>query len=588
MLSFLLGDNMLTEKEEKELQELLELEVKEKEQRNDIYATYRQFKGRYSVLIGGSGSGKSYEIADKHIDRIVREDRHRILCCRAEQKQISESQVPLIVDRIKARYEESYNNNQWKINLSKGHESITYLPNGNTFIFWGLDDPRKLKSIFDITSVWMEESDQSTSAAVRELDRRLRGYQGKNKNGTEKYMQISFSFNPVSVLSYLKLMFFDNKEDNQIMLHGEQSFTDCEYWRSFVNPDFNEKITYFDEKEKKNKTKYKYNTLVMHSTYLDNKFIDDNYASTLEKQKKDELEEYNVYALGQWGITGGTYFDKAAVNQRIMENPKPIKKGYFEYKVGYDKEFGVKTIESYEFISDLNGYISIYEHPLDNYPYVLSGDTAGEGSDYNTGILTNNVTGIEAASVRVANDEDLYAEQMLCLGMMYNEALIGIEVNFSTRPMKIVSTDFGYSNCYYREQAPDSISGAIVKKIGWLTTGSRSGGGTRPVILGMLRTLVREECHKVNSMDTLNEMTTFVKDDKGKPVAAQGMHDDMVIAWAINLGIRGQQTTEVTIKEYDINWSKIPQDLVEDYERANDKWKRIILESWRKQGLFKQ
>ena len=124
---------------------------KRKAARNEIFEAYRQFKGRYAVLVGGSGSGKSYEIADKHLDRVVQEDDHRILCSRAEQKQISESQVPLIVSRIKARYENSYNAGQWKINLSKGHESITYLPNGNSFIFWGLDDPDKLKSIFDIS-----------------------------------------------------------------------------------------------------------------------------------------------------------------------------------------------------------------------------------------------------------------------------------------------------------------------------------------------------------------------------------------------------------------------------------------------------
>ena len=38
------------------------------------------------------------------------------------------------------------------------------------------------------------------------------------------------------------------------------------------------------------------------------------------------------------------------------------------------KEIGVKN--------DENGFIDIFEEPKRNYPYVLSGDTAGEGSDY--------------------------------------------------------------------------------------------------------------------------------------------------------------------------------------------------------------
>jgi phage terminase large subunit len=177
---------------------------------------------------------------------------------------------------------------------------------------------------------------------------------------------------------------------------------------------------------------------------------------------------------------------------------------------------------------------------------------------------------------------------MLCLGKMYNNALIGLEMNFSSRPMKIISEDFNYPNCYNREEAPDSYSGNIVKKIGWLTTGSRSGGGTRPVILGMLRTLVREEVYKINSIETLQEMTSFVKNEKGKAEAANGCHDDMIIAWAINLGIRGQQDNTAKIKEYDIDWNALPSDLLEDYERANDEWKKIILDRWRQQGLFKR
>ena len=144
---------MTRKEKERQLLLLRELE-RRKGSRNEIYEAYRRFKGRYAVLIGGSGSGKSYEAADKHIDRVTKEDNHRILCCRAEQKQISESMVPLIVDRIKKRS----NLDLWKINLSKGNESITYLPNGNKFIFWGLDDPDKLRSIFDISSVWINES----------------------------------------------------------------------------------------------------------------------------------------------------------------------------------------------------------------------------------------------------------------------------------------------------------------------------------------------------------------------------------------------------------------------------------------------
>ena len=328
-----------------------------KAQRNEIYELYRQFKGRYAVLIGGSGSGKSYEVADKHIDRMVNEDGHRILCCRSEQKQISESQVPLIVSRIKARYEESYVANEWKINLSKGHESITYLPKGNTFIFWGLDDAEKLKSIFDITSIWLEEADQIEPAALRELERRLRGYQGFNKNGTEKYKQISFSFNPVHETCWIKEMYFDRKESHQLMIRGKQSFEDCLYYKDIEISNLNEKILIWDDKLKKDIERYKVNTLVMHSTYLDNKFIDDAYSQTLLKQQEDNPEEFNVYALGQWGMYGNCFFKEFRKDIHVIE-PFKIPEYWNRYT---SKDYGLDMLANLWIAIDTQGNAYVYK-----------------------------------------------------------------------------------------------------------------------------------------------------------------------------------------------------------------------------------
>jgi phage terminase large subunit len=347
---------MRTAQEDIELIRLLELDKRERESRNEIYEAYRQFKGRYAVLIGGSGSGKSYEIADKHLDRVVKESDHRILCSRAEQKQISESQVPLIVSRIKARYTNSYNANQWKINLSKGHESITYLPNGNSFIFWGLDDPDKLKSIFDISSAWLEEADQIDDASLREIERRLRGYQGKNKNGTEKYKQISFSFNPVHETCYIKPLFFDNKEDGQLMLCGEQPFDDCTYYKTTL-PDFNEKIKVWDINLKREVERYKVNTLIIHSTYLDNRFIDDTYSQVLLKMKKDSPEEYNVYALGQWGSYGNRFFKEFSKNIHVIE-PHEIPSHWDRFT---SKDYGLDMLANLWFTVDTEGNVEVYK-----------------------------------------------------------------------------------------------------------------------------------------------------------------------------------------------------------------------------------
>lgn len=419
------------EQKQAEYIRLMEAELEIKRTRNDIFEAYREFRGRYAVLIGGSGSGKSYEIADKLVDRIVHEDGHRILCVRAQLKQVRQSQIPLIESRIDRRYDIR----DFKINRSLGNESIVYKPNGNEFLFWGLDDPGKLKSIFDITSDWIEEADQTTDAALREINRRLRGYQGTNSNGTPKYMQHSLSFNPVSVLSWLNDRFFKRKKANQIMLHGQIPFTDCKQYLSAL----------YDLKRT--------DTLVIHSTFLDNKFIDAEYESVLRELKEFDEDEYNVYALGMWGVSGGIYFDATNVNARIMANPQPIKQGYFEYAwndpESFDKIIGGfaydldedenverRLSRDIKWIDDPSGPIKLFTEPIFGHPYVAGGDTAGEGSDYNTGAFTDNTTGADVASLRTLMDEDEYARQMYCLGRYYNDALMAIETNFSTHPVK--------------------------------------------------------------------------------------------------------------------------------------------------------
>ncbi len=90
------------------------------------------------IFITGN-SGKSYEVADLVIDRIVHETRdkvgqaHRILCIRNERKQVSESQFPLLRSRALTRYPDL----DWEVNRAQGNERISY--NGNEIIFAGLD-----------------------------------------------------------------------------------------------------------------------------------------------------------------------------------------------------------------------------------------------------------------------------------------------------------------------------------------------------------------------------------------------------------------------------------------------------------------
>lgn len=115
---------------------------------------------RHNRVFVTKNSGKSYAAADKIIDRIIQEDNHRILCVRAERKQVSDSQFPLLKSRIVKRYPKLYQQGKFKINEAKGLESITFLDNDNNILFAGLDDVEKLKSIYDISSIWVNKMAQ--------------------------------------------------------------------------------------------------------------------------------------------------------------------------------------------------------------------------------------------------------------------------------------------------------------------------------------------------------------------------------------------------------------------------------------------
>ena len=205
-----------------------------------------------------------------------------------------------------------------------------------------------------------------------------------------------------------------------------------------------------------------------------------------------------------------------------------------------------KKISDIKWVNDKNGYIEIYEKP-NIYKYCIGGDTAGEGSDYFTGHVLNAKTGKQVARLRHQMDEDLYVRQMYCLGYYYSyltkqkmiePALIGIESNFSSYPNKEL-VRLGYPNLYVREKE-DRFSGVMDKSYGFRTTSV-----TRPVIIAELVKIVRETVELINDKLTLEEMLTFVRNEKGRAEAQEGSHDDLVMGLAIAYYIRNQVVFEI-------------------------------------------
>ena len=92
----------------------------------------------------------------------------------------------------------------------------------------------------------------------------------------------------------------------------------------------------------------------------------------------------------------------------------------------------------------------------------------------------------------------------------------------------------GYSKQYVRE-AQDTYTGKTEKRFGFKTTSL-----TRPTILSRLIEIVREHCDTINDQDTLEELLTIIRNEKGRIEAPQGGHDDQMMGLAIAHQIRDQ------------------------------------------------
>lgn len=240
-------------------------------------------------------------------------------------------------------------------------------------------------------------------------------------------------------------------------------------------------------------------------------------------------QEYPCTPQEAFLLSGKNVFDTAVILQRLEAIEKPIKTGYFVYD--YD---GLR-ITNIKWQPDRNGYIKIYSVP--NTPevteYCIGGDTAGEGSDFFIGQVLDAKTGKQVAVLKHQFDADQYTRQMYCLGKYYKNALIGIEANFDSFPIKELQR-LGYPKQYVRE-ATDTYTGKTEKRFGFKTTSL-----TRPTIISRLIEIVREHCDTIQDQDTLEELLTIIRNEKGRIEAPEGGHDDQMMALAIAHHIREQ------------------------------------------------
>jgi phage terminase large subunit len=499
-------------------------------------------KSRFLVMKGGAGSGKSIAAGRKILERVINEPGHRWLIVRKISATLDETCFVQLLGQIDEHYP-----HEVPI-VNRASKKISF-KNGSELIFKGLDDVEKLKSIYNISGIWIEEATEVLQSDFAQLDIRLRP--------PEQFQpQIIISFNPISSTHWLKREFFDRRADDEVTFRDEHRT--CYVRKENVKvPQDNGEFT--DKVVERSYTLHE-------TTHLDNKYVEPWYRATLMSYKETDPYYYDVYCMGKWGTVGRGVFDNEIVSKRLENAPKPIMKGDF------DIEIDELTISNYKWQEDAQGYIKVYKKPNKFHTYVIGGDTAGMGSDYFVAHVIDNITGEQVAVLRHQFDEDLFTQQVYALGKWYNNALIGLESNFSTYPVMMLEK-YGYTKQYVRKRE-DTYQTRFAPSYGFKTTMQ-----SRNRIVSNLIQFVREDADLINDIETLTEMLSFVRNDSGRPEAMKGAHDDCVISLAIAHDIRSQQTEEVAanMKVSQKGWSDFMRDQFAD---ADQPTRKELLKLW--------
>lgn len=252
-------------------------------QSNKIFKSVHQSKCRYIIMKGSAGSGKSVDTAQQYILRLMKDKGRNLLCLRKSEVTNRDSTFAELISAINRMGVAAY----WKATLNP--LSLKCI-NGDKIIFRGMNDERqreKLKSItFEngkLTDVWLEELTEFTQNDFEIVDDRLRG---ELPNGL--FYQIKGTFNPVNAQHWVKKVFFDISDSN---------------------------------------------VLTHHSTYLDNRFVDEAYRQRMNRRKLVDPEGYRIYGEGEWGEIGGLILH----NWEVKEIPQELE--YYD-SIAIGQDFG--------------------------------------------------------------------------------------------------------------------------------------------------------------------------------------------------------------------------------------------------------
>lgn len=237
-----------------------------------------------------------------------------------------------------------------------------------------------------------------------------------------------------------------------------------------------------------------------------------------------------------FSLSGDMFFDRNGLNKQFEKRPKAKGEIFYE-SLGY------------EFRDLPEGRIKIYEYPVRDEQYIVSGDASeAVGSDEAAIVVLNKRLNTVVATVAGSDQrhapEEL-AHLIVMLGNYYNKALAVCEnKGYGYQVNQLVYSQYG--NVYRKIVNKDGVD-TVTDELGFNTNTV-----TRPQILAQLNDEIKHHSTELISKELIDECKTFVikKDKKGnvtKIEAQDGCQDGLVMARAI-AGIVRQQYPYVISK----------------------------------------
>lgn len=213
--------------------------------------------------------------------------------------------------------------------------------------------------------------------------------------------------------------------------------------------------------------------------------------------------------------------------------------------------------------------LHVWKPPIPGRQYVIGADSASgiETGDFQAAEVLDLGNRQQVAEYRSTVDTGDFAAELFRLGIWYNTATLAVEKSMDGVNV-LAHLAQSYPNLYTQE-VWDEIGQRVTRKVGWVTDQN-----SKRLIVNELKNAVRWGQVTIRSAMLLDEMKTYQRDELGRFNAAEGKHDDLVMAFAIAWWVARQHSTIVGYVD-----SNPMQDMTNIREPLSDRLRRYRFEA---------